>query len=313
MDTQTQNSTSSLPPIGQLFHDSWQTLVQSFFPLFILNILGIVIYIVLGVIALLVFILSGAGSFLLKNGLGNIGTNLLSAPSSIVTLVVISVVLVFIYIIVGSALQIASILLLDSQGKISLGNAFKKGLNLVLPLFFINILTFILIFGGFVLFILPAILFYFLLVFTPFEVVLNNQRGLEALKRSVLIVSKNFGAIFIRLLVLFLLFMVIFIFVGIIENSVPKEVQWVVSVITFIPNILLGWFALAYSIILYKHASLKFKQEKGKGIAWMWVVALIGWLIIIGASFLGFKLLSSNTFQQPSAQPITVPKELEVI
>lgn len=161
--------------------------------------------------------------------------------------------------------------------------------------------------------VLPAILFYFLLMFAQFEVVLNNQRGLEALKRSVLIVSKNFGAVLIRLLVLLLMFVGIFIIVGIVENSLPEDSQWVVSVITFIPNLLLGWFALAYSIILYKHASLKFKQEKGKSIAWIWIVAIIGWLIIIVISFLGFKLISSGILQQPDAKPITTPEALEVI
>lgn len=311
MDTQTQNST--LPSISQLFKDSWQSLIQSILPLFILNVLGIVLYIGLGLLAVVVFIISGAGSFLLKNGFSNLGTDLLSTPGLIITAIVIFLILIIAYAIIGSALQNTSIILLDSKGKSSLGSAFKKGLSLVLPLFVVNLLLFILMAGGLALLILPALLFFFLLIFAQFEVVLNNQRGLEALKRSVLIVSKNFGGIFVRVLVFFLLYVGIFIIVGIIENSLPEEVQWVVSVITFIPNILLGWFALAYSINLYKQAISSLQQEKGKSMTWMWIVALIGWLIIIGASFLGFKLLSSNTFQQPSAQPITVPKELEVI
>lgn len=187
MDTKHQNSLV-FPSIGQLFRESWSTFTQSLLSLFILNVAGIGIYIGLAAVAFLFFILSGAGSFLLKNGLQGIATVLPSISGSTITvLVVITVVFGLIYYIVGSALQIASILLIDNQGKTSLGSAFKKSLGLVIPLFLVNILTSILTFGAFFVFILPAILFSFLLIFAQFEVVLNNQRWLVAVRRSVLV------------------------------------------------------------------------------------------------------------------------------
>lgn len=293
-----QNQTTSFPPIGQLFSQSWQTFTQSMLSLFLLNVLGIAIYIGLAVIAFLVFILSGAGSFLLKNGLQGIATTLPTMSGSTITiLVVIATVFGLIYLIVGSALQISSILLIDSQGKTSLGSAFKKSLGLIIPLFLVGILTSILTFGAFFVFVLPAILFYFLLIFVQFEVVLNNQRWLGAVRRSVLVVSKNFGAILIRLILLVLLYLVYTILVNLISKIGP-ETQILVGIISFLINLLLGWFALSYQITLYKQARVGLDNQEGKSIIWMWIISIIGWLIAVGIFFMSYKAISSGVLNE---------------
>lgn len=293
-----QNQTTSFPPIGQLFSQSWQTFTQSMLSLFLLNVLGIAIYIGLAVVAFLIFILSGAGSFLLKNGLQGIATTLPTMSGSTITiLAVIATIFGLIYLIVGSALQISSILLVDSQGKTSLGSAFKKSLGLIIPLFLVGILTFVLTFGAFFVFILPAILFYFLLIFVQFEVVLNNQRWLGAVRRSVFIVSKNFGVILIRLIVIVLIYIGIAIIIPDLLYKIGPEPQIFVGIISFLINLLLGWYMLAYYITLYKQARVGLEQEKGKGIVWIWIIAIIGWLIAAILIIGGWKLISSEVFQ----------------
>ncbi len=294
-DSIDSSQAASLPPIDLLFNQAWQTFTQSLLSLFILNVLGIAIYIGLAVIAFLVFILSGAGSFLLKNGLQGIATTLpFVSPSTVTVLVVIAAVFGIIYLIVESALQISSILLVDSQGKTSLGNAFRKSLGLIIPLFLVSLLIFLLTFGAFFVFILPAILVYFLLIFVQFEVVLNNQRWLGAIRRSVLLVSKNFGAIFIRVFLLWLIYLGIFVVVSILRNTLPNDSRWIVSLFSFILNLLLGWFALAYQVTLFQHAKRGLEQKAGKGIVWMWIVAFIGWLIAAGIFFMSYKAISSG-------------------
>lgn len=289
-----KTQSSSLPSIGALFSQSWQTFTQSMLSLFILNILGIVIYIGLAVVAFLFFILSGAGSFLLKNGLQGIATTLPSiSGSTIAILVVIAVIFGLISLIVGSILQIASILLVDSQGKTSMGSAFKKSLSLIVPLSLVSILTFILTLGGLFVFILPAILFSFLLIFVQFEVILNNQRWLEALRRSVLLVSRHFGGILIRLILLILIYLAYAIVTNLI-GKIGSEIQVLVGIISFLINLLLGWFAIAYQITLYKQARNGLEQEKGKGILWIWIVAILGWLIAVGIFFAVWKAISSG-------------------
>ncbi|MBU1000400.1 tetratricopeptide repeat protein [Patescibacteria group bacterium] len=303
-NTRSSDETSSLPPISVLFNESWQTFTQSVLSIFMLNVLGIIIYIGLAIIAVLFFILSGVGSFLLKNGPLGIATTLPSVPSStIVILVAIAAILGLICLIVGLALQIASILLLDSKGKTPLGSAIKRSFGLILPLFLVNILVSILTFGAFFVFILPAILFYFLLAFVQFEVILNNQRWFGAIRRSVFVVSKNFGAILIRLIVIALIYIAIAVIAPNLLNRIGPEIQFFVGIISFLINLLLGWYMLAYHITLYKQ-SLQVKQvqigletETEKSITWIWVISIIGWLIAAGIFFMSYKVVSSGVLQ----------------
>lgn len=312
-------STPSFPSINQLFADSWQTFTQSILSLFLLNIIGIVIYIGLAILAVVVFIISGAGSYLLKNGLQNIGTNLPAAFSGpnfinlIITASVITVIFAVIFVIVSTVLQIASIIIVDQAGKASLGNTLKRGLSLVIPLSLTGILTFLLTFGAIFVLLLPALLFAFLLVFVQFEVILNNQKWTAAIKKSVTIVSKHFGAIFIRLLLLWLIGIGFFVFSSILQNILPKDSNWLISILSFIFNLLFGWFSLAYSVTLYKQARSGLEQEPGKGIAWMWIIAIIGWLIAIALGFATYKTISSgilNNAMKDSYAPAILERDL---
>lgn len=286
---------SAFPSIGSLFTQAWQTFIKSMLSLFFLNILGIVIYIGLAVIAALIFILSGAGSSILKNGLQEIAVGLSTSPgSTIMIFIVIPVVFGLIYILVGTALSIASILLVDTSGQTSMWSAFKKSFSLIIPLFLVGISTFILNFGALFVFILPLIFFYFLLIFVPFEVVLNNQRWVGAIKRSVLIVSHHFGAILIRLILIALIYIAIAIIIPSLLNKIGPEVQIFVGIISFIINLLLGWYILSYIVTLYKQARVGLEQTPGKSILWMWVIAIIGWLIFAALIIWSWKLISSG-------------------
>lgn len=312
MDNQNQTSTTTLstndlPSISQLFQQSWQTFIHSILQLFFLNIIGIVIYFGLAVLAVLVFIISGAGSYLVKDGLQGIATNLPSVflgpgfTGLIITAFVIVLVFGLLYIIFSSALQIASIIIVDNQGKVPLGNTLRRSFGLIIPLFLVGILTFFLTFGAFFVLILPALLFYFLLAFVQFEVILNNQRWTQALKRSVAVVSKHFGAILIRLILLILIYLAYAIITNLL-NRIGPDVATLVGILSFITNLLLGWFALAYTITLYKHAKVSLEKEPGKGILWMWIIAIIGWVIAVGVFFAGWKIISSpyNPLLTPS-------------
>ncbi|MBI2330417.1 hypothetical protein HYU94_03425 [Candidatus Daviesbacteria bacterium] len=283
----------TLPSIGQLFKDAWQTFTQSILQLFLLNIVGIVIYLALGLLAVLVFILSGAGSSLLQKGLEGAFSGLFSSPQALTTTIIIAVIFTVLYAIVGSILQISSILIIDTQGKGSLWNNLKKSFGLIIPLMLVGILTFILSFGALFVLILPALLFYFLLSFVQFEVILNNQRWIGAIKRSVMLVSKHFGAIAIRLVILLLIYFVYSLLVNLLGKIGP-DTAIIVNAISFIINLLLGWFALAYTITLYKQARVGLEQEQGKGIIWMWVITILGWLIAAGIFFAGYKTISSG-------------------
>ncbi|MBI2017751.1 DUF4199 family protein [Candidatus Daviesbacteria bacterium] len=291
-------TSSAFPTISQLFSDSWQTFTQSVLSLFIINILSLVIYLLLAALAVVIFIISGIGSALLQKGLAGFTPDLLLSPNFLITSAILIAVFGVVFAIITAALQVATILIVDSKGKTSVAAAFKNSLRLILPLFLVGLVTFFLIAGSFFVFILPAILVGFLLGFTQLEIILNGRRGLEAIRRSVLLISKNFGAIFVRSILLWVLYFVVFLVINILKNLVTQDAQWMVSIFSYLLNIILGWFALAYQIILYKHANIGLENEKGKGIRWIWVLALVGWLIAAAVAFGSYKFFSSQFFQK---------------
>lgn len=287
---------SNFPSINKLFKDSWATFIQSVLSLFLINIFGIVIYLVLAAFVVIVFIISGVGSTLVQNGFSNIAATLTS-PGFLATATILGIISIIVFAIVSSALQIATILIVDAKGKTSVIDAFKKSLGLVIPLFLVSILTNFLTFGALFVFIFPAILVMFLLGFTQFEVILNNKRWTEAVKRSVLLISSNFWAILIRSAVLWLVFFIVFLFISLLENIFPENSQWLISILSFLVNLFLGFFALSYQIILYRHAQVGAETQKGKSITWIYILALIGWIIAIFVGFGSYKLLSSQFFK----------------
>lgn len=306
--TVASGKSNTLSPIGVLFSDSWHTLTQSMLSLFVLNVLGIAIYLGLGIVAILLIIVSGAGSFILKNGIQGIAANLPAALSAfIIPLAVISVIFTIIYAAVGSALQISSIQLIDSQGSKPVGGTFKKSFGLVIPSFLVGILIFLLTFGSFFVLIFPAILVSFLLSFASYEVILNNQRGLKALKSSASMISKNFGAIFIRWLAIILIYLVIAVVVPNLLSKIGPEVNLIVGLFSIIINLLLGWYMMSYQVTLYKQVREASGREEDKSMAWIWIVAALGWVIAILLGFIVYKTVASgilsNIFKNSAVAP----------
>ncbi len=124
-----------------------------------------------------------------------------------------------------------------------------------------------------------------------------------------MIISRRFGEIFIRLLLL--------LGISIVFSMVFQAFRFVPSLLfsIIVPYILVsfffGWFSLSYVITLYKQARIGFEGEKGSGLLWIVVVAVIGWVIAFIMFFLFYKLAfpqirkSLNTRSQPVAQKLT--------
>lgn len=307
--TQNDNNTSTLSPIGTLFSDSWKTMTKSILQVIMLNVLGIAICVVFGIAALIIVVLSGVASTLLQKG----AYGLLSlSPSVLTTLGIFGVIFFIIFILISIALQITTILIFAQDGQSSLINKFKKSFSFILPLFLIGIVTWFLTVGGFFLLIIPGILIAILLGFSQFEIILNNQRGLNALRRSTAIISKNFGGIFVRYLILFLIVLGYTIIIGILEGAVGEEAKGILGLINFIINIIWGWFSLSFSIKLYKQAKATVHENNIGSLNWMWIVAILGWLIVGALGFAGYKAFSSGMFKDlaPKA-PVSIGTSMQ--
>lgn len=299
---ETETKSTSLPPISKLFEESWQVFSKSVLSLFILTVISLVIYLILAILAFVLFVISGTGSTLLQQGVEGFIAQITATPALIWVLVIIGFIAWLIFLVINSAFQIAFILILDSNGSIPIGTALKNSLGLIIPLFLVGLLMSFLSFGAFFVFIIPAILFYFLFIFSQFEVVLNNQTGIPALKRSLLIVSSHFGAIVLRLVVIFVAYFIIASIIPSLLSQINTEVEIIVTIISFIINTLLGWYLLAYFITLYKQAKTSTKKDQ-TSILWMWIVSLLGWVIAIGLIYGGWQLVSSGVLNNLNNNP----------
>lgn len=295
MDQTNITKPSSLSSIGQLFSESWDTFTKSILQFILLNILGIVIYVVLAILAFVILVLTGVGTSLLQKGFSGFAT---ITPATIITLVVVGSLSALIFLIVGAAIQITSILIVDDKAQASLGTKFKKSFGFILPLFIINLLVGLLTLGGFFLFIIPGILISILFSFVQFEVILNNQTGISSLKRSVAIISHNFGAIFIRFLLLFLIATGVTIVVSIFNNIMPPDSKWLIGILSFLFNMGWGWFTLSFSVNLYKQVRFTLDNNQVGNIVWIWIVALLGWLIALAIIFASYKVISSGVLNE---------------
>jgi hypothetical protein len=304
-----------LPPIKQLFSQSWEVFTGSLLRLFLLAIVNLSFALVLGLVAVVVFIALGVGTNLFASikEAGPAALGAIPANAYIVGGVVL-LVLFFVYLVIAVAIKAASIIVVSEYDKeTSVWSAIKRGFGFVIPLSLLGSIIFILDFGGIFVFLLPALLFSFFFMFAIYEVVLGGQGFYKGLQRSLLIVSKRFGEILVRLLAYALIFiLIVFVIPGVITKVVPGA-RGIVTLFSAFVNAFLDWYGLAFLITLYKQARVGFEGKEGASLKWVWAVAVLGWIIFALVAFLGFKLLGSKIGEEfkkgTDSEPTVFQKE----
>ncbi len=281
---------NKLPPISQLFRESWQVFTQSARSLFFISILVFLLYFLFTVIAGALFFLLGGNPFVL-----------------IITIILASVSLLY-YVVVST-------LVVNNPGKIALKEVLKKALNFIIPLFLVNLISSVLIFGAFFVLFLPGLLVSFFLNFAYFEVIFHNKKLLGAIKSSVTIISTNFWSILPRFIIMLLLNIPLSVVQNILLRNVDAGWQIIVNIITLLISIPLGWYMLTYQITLYKHAREGLENKPEKNILWMWIVSIIGWLMFAGLIFASWKFMPYlvKNFQKsklPSSKEVSIQNPL---
>jgi hypothetical protein len=175
----------------------------------------------------------------------------------------------------------ATVLIIDSEGQKPLGKILKTSFGFILPLFLVNFITSVIVFGGYFLFLLPGILFSLFFTFSAYEVVLQNQGWLQAIKRSYTIVQKYFGEIFVRMLIMIGICILFLIIANIAEITVDKNIVWIIYTVNFVCQLIFGWFWTTYSVVLYKQVKTASESVEEKNIRWISIVSAIGWGIFL--------------------------------
>ena len=271
---------NQLPSIKQLIIESWQLLTKKALKLLFLGLLSSAVYFALFIVGILIIVGFGAmnmSSFSSPEDM----LDVLSTPGFLGTTISIVVIWIVALIAVGTALQAGMLILLkDPTEDVSVISYFKKGFSYIIPLLAVSAITALLVFGSFFVFIIPALIVGIFLMYTMYAVVLDNKKGMEAIKMSVGIVSQNFGAIMGRIFILWLLSFVSQILIGSLPHDEASAAMFYI-LISFVSSFAIGWFGLAYVFKLYEHARAVFDETKPSSMTWMWIVSVLGWIICV--------------------------------
>jgi len=265
----TQTSAQVFPSFSVLFSETWHLFISRF-SRFFLSLLIVILGYALS-FGITVFTFSGAiiSIFLVHE----------KTATPFIMLIVGGLIFSFILIFLCSFLSsIWFILSLSEAQTESFGSIMKKGFSLILPVFGISFLTFFLEVGGLIFLLIPFILFLFFFSFAQFEVIAGGQSPLHALKRSYMITTHNFAAVFIRLFILFILSVALTIIPQII-TLFNSKVSMEVGVLSFIINLIFEWYALCFSYTVYTQAKQRTDFNKSVSFVWIWIIAAIGWVI----------------------------------
>lgn len=313
----TPSNAPSLPPVDQLFRQSWDTMLKG-----ALNALWI---------SLLSFLFSGiALALVVGTFIGVVATSVnLSelteefkalgpaalfslAPNAVVGLTVSIGLAVILFTVIGAMYTGASILAFAwADQKPSVGALLKGGFRysgwFILYSFLVGLLTF----GGLWFFIIPSLLISIFMSFGVYELFLAGKKPIAAMKSSVSVIAENFGAIIGRVLLFMLGYMVITILLPSIFSAMGEEAAVAYSFLNMLISLPLSWFSIAFSVTLYKQAKAATPATAShSGLFWTLVsLSILGWIgfIILGSFLIR---IGSTMMQERFAKDQSVKSEM---
>lgn len=304
MDTTNQSTiknstplTLTLPPIKELFSQTWSTFLKSLLNLFLLDVLTTLAYIFSFLLAgvIIFFIVFGQGKTLPQSF-----SQFLSffKPSLVLPVGITLGGLVAVVGIISLISTIASILFINNaQTPQPFGKTVRQSFPLIIPLFLTSLLVSLISLGGYFLFFLPGLFISFFLTFTTYEVVLSGKRPTEALRGNLHLIIGHFGEILVRRLIFFLLYLFLVVFLPNIILNIEPETGLVLVGLSFIINLLIGWFNLAYSVTPYKQVKSLTDERKPASLKWLVAISLMGWLLAGGVIYATYRFTSSKKGQ----------------
>lgn len=270
---------ASLNPVDFL-SKAWKVYKKLFVVLIGISLVPVILLglgIVLGLGGLLVFTSESIGAYPFTYTFGVIA--------------LISVCLMFIAYLWSYVAML--VVIRDRAKKVTILGAFKSSSSFIIPKFWIAILVGLIEMGGFILLIIPGVIFAVWFMFSDLILVAEGKRGLEALLKSKEYVKGYWWK----------LFWVIFFF-GIFSIIISAGLGYVLTVIAVnlnIPpvgeqliNIFFIPFAATYMFLIYEEMKkikgpMKFNIGKNEKLKWSGMVVFGG--ILLATLFIGFAYL----------------------
>lgn len=215
-----QPQITSLPGIGDLLSRSWQIYkarIGVFIGIMILPALLLLLFSILPLIPSL----------------------RLNFPALIFFIPLILLIFIIVQIWASIALLYA---IKEREEKIGIREAFAKGWHRIISYFWISLLVGIITLVGFLLFIIPGIIFAIWFGLAAYVLVAEGLTGMKALSRSKQLVSGYWWPVFGRILVVFLIVIVLNLIISVL--NMPRIIQSVIS-------LFLGPFFATYYFLIY--------------------------------------------------------------
>lgn len=233
-------------------------------------------------------------------------------PAEIILPVVgISVLMVGIGLVM-SAFGAGQILLVAEEEKKDFGSYVRRGFGMIVPLFVVNSLVGLIVFGNLFLLVIPALIAMIYLGLTTYELLLGGKRGKNALIASATSVNQHFGYIVKRILVVIGIQIVVEIVAEMLKSG-GESTELITSIFKTVGGTLTSWFGMIYGVELYKEVKKKTDESKPAKIGWMWVTAVIGfviWGLLIFGSFYVFSKIGAD-YGIPSDNNWKLPKPIQ--
>jgi len=138
----------------------------------------------------------------------------------------------------------------ERDGKIGAQEAFAKGWSKIISYFWISLLMGLIVAIGFILFIIPGIIFLVWFGLAVYVLVSENLTGMKALSRSKQLVNGHWGEVFLRYAVIFIIVIVVNLVLGFI--FAPIEAPWPINIESTLSSLFLAPFFITYTFLIYE-------------------------------------------------------------
>lgn len=277
-DTTVQTNSKVTPSIkafssvSQLMKDSWERVKRTWKQLLLLYVI---------IVVLMVVLFGGAAAA----GFGYYMANQ-SSPDVVASMIAMGVIaligITFLAVIIGSIFNSAMLLAVaESSEYPTVGSKISRGLQLFFPMFLTSLIVVFLVYGGLGLLIIPGIAIAILTSFTMYEIVFTQSRTTTAIRNSVTIIQQNFGELFARIGIIFLISIGINIISSILRSSMgdSEAAAGLSGLISLVISPIFALFTLAYYYQVYTEARNLTDFSKPASILWMWICSILGWVV----------------------------------
>ncbi len=213
------------------------------------------------------------------------GDNLKTAFSSLTTQnLIIQTSLLVLFVIILKVTQMwgdISLLYAIKNREDGIKESYQQGLSRIVSYFWIGLLLSFVIIGGFVLFIVPGIIFSTWFSLALFILIDEDLHGMDALMRSKEYVRGRWRDVFVQWFILGLFIMVPTAIVSLISGLLPDPLGETVS--TLVSGLVIGPVGIVYAYLLYqniKATKLEFATPAKEKKYWFTIIGLFGFLII---------------------------------